>query len=245
MNVSLQFYRPAHQPSCACARFSPLRTGTTLFPKKGSILWLTGLLSVLLLPSTASAQANTQRGATLGGLAGAVAGGLIGDNNGEAGAGAAIGGLIGAVTGGVLGNAADKEQAAYQQQQYYLQQQQQAAAIQTSVTVADVISMSRSGLSDSVIINQIQQRGVQQQLQVPDIISLHQQGVRESVITAMQQAPLGAARATRTPQVVRERIVTPAPVVIEEHYLVPHYSPPRLHYRHGIPVRRRGFHVHF
>lgn len=208
-------------------------------------LRLAALVLLTLVPRAAVAQANTQRGATLGGLAGAVAGGLIGDHNGEAGAGAAIGGLIGAVTGGVLGNAADRDQAAYQQQQYYLQQQQQTIAVQASVSVADVISMSRSGLSDSVIINQIQQRGVQQTLQVPDIISLHQQGVRETVITAMQQASVGGARSAAAPPVVRERIVAPAPVIVEEHYLVPHYGPPRFHYYRGVPVRRQGFHLQF
>ena len=191
----------------------------------------------------ACAQANTQRGATLGGLAGAVAGGLIGDNNGEAGAGAAIGGVIGAVTGGLLGNASDKEQAAYQQQRYY-QQQQHVIQAQTSVSVADVVSMSRNGLSDSVIINQIQQRGVQRQLQVPEIIAMHQQGVRETVITAMQQAPVGEQRVARAP-VVQQPIIRPAPVIVEEHYVIPEYAP-RRHYFHPRPYHRHhGFHVRF
>ena len=65
-------------------------------------------LLALIVPSTVFAQAQTKRGAAVGGLAGAVVGGLIGDKNNEAGAGAAIGGVLGAVTGGVLGNAADQ-----------------------------------------------------------------------------------------------------------------------------------------
>ena len=48
----------------------------------------------LMQGSTCQAQANKQRGATVGGLIGAAVGGLIGDNNGEAGAGAAIGGVV-------------------------------------------------------------------------------------------------------------------------------------------------------
>ncbi len=205
-------------------------------------------VALILAPTTVSAQGGTQRGATLGGLAGAVAGGLIGDNNGEAGAGAAIGGVIGAVTGGMLGNAADKDRAAYQQQQAYLQQQQ-AIQAQASVSVADVVTMTRSGLSDSVIINQIQQRGVSHQLQVPEIISLHQQGVREPVITAMQQALVGTQRVARVPQgVVQERIYTPAPVIVEERYVVPHYPPPRARYYYRVPPYRHhhgGIHVRF
>ena len=200
--------------------------------------------ALALVPGTAGAQANTQRGATLGGLAGAVAGGLIGDNNGEAGAGAAIGGVIGAVTGGLLGNASDKERVAYQQQQYY-QQQQQVIQAQSSVTINEVVSMSRTGLSDSVIINHIQQRGVQRELQVPDIIALHQQGVRENVISAMQQAQVGAQRVARAP-VVLEQIVAPAPVIIQEHYVDPYYAP-RHHYYHRRPAHHyhHGFHARF
>ena len=192
------------------------------------------------------AQANQQRGATLGGLAGAIAGGIIGENNDEAGAGAAIGGVVGAVAGGLLGNAKDKEaemqrrRAAYynaQQQQYAAQQQ--AAVLQTAVTLQDVISMTRSGLSDQVIINQVRQRGFVGTIAVSDIIALHQQGVSENVITALQsagppQARAAAPPAPQQPMVVEQHIHRPAPVIIEEH-VVPHYRP---HYR---PARRHGY----
>lgn len=205
------------------------------------------LAAVLFGPVAANGQGGTQRGATWGGLAGAVAGGLIGDHNDNAGAGAAIGGIIGAVSGGILGNAADKERAAYQNQQYYQQQQQQIIQTQGAVSVTDVISMSRSGLSDSVIVNQIQQRGVIQELQVPDIIALHQQGVRENVITAMQRASIGSQAVAAGPQTVyRERVLTPAPVIVEEHYVVPHYGPPRPLYYHRVPrYHHHGIHVRF
>jgi outer membrane lipoprotein SlyB len=202
-------------------------------------------------PNVVQAQANTQRGATLGGLTGAIAGGLIGDHNDEAGAGAAIGGVVGAVAGGLLGNAKDKENAYRQQQQrYYHQQQaqlqyeQQHVQTQNAVSINDVISMSRSGLGDSVIMNQINQRGVQHTLQVSDIIALHQQGVSENVIASMQRAPTGIQRITQVqqPSVQVQRIVTPAPVIVEEHYVVPHYAPPR-YYR--APVHHHHHGVHF
>ena len=205
-----------------------------------AILRYSAISILCLAPVAASAQVNTQRGATLGGLAGAVAGGLIGDNNGEAGAGAAIGGVVGAVTGGLLGNAADQE-AVIRQQQVYHHQQQQYAQIQSAVSLPDVVTMTRSGLSDNVIINQIHQRGVQQTLQVPDIISLHQQGVSEGVITAMQQAPIGPQRVARAPQVISQ----PAPVIVEEHYVVPHYAPPRFYYRRPPIHRHHGIHVRY
>jgi uncharacterized protein YcfJ len=206
------------------------------------------LLAVSLIawtPQNAGAQVQTQRGATMGGLAGAVVGGLIGDKNNEAGAGAAIGGVVGAVTGGLLGNAADKQQAIDRQRYYYNQQQiqqQQIAATQAAVSLTDVVTMTRSGLSEAVIINQVQQRGIQQKLQVPDIISLHQQGVSENVITAMQSATTGmqqVARA-RAPVIRHERVVTPAPVIVEQHYIRPYYPPPRYHHHH-----HHGFHYRF
>ncbi len=195
---------------------------------------------------TASAQGK-QRGATLGGLAGAVAGGIIGDNNNEAGAGAAIGGVIGAVAGGILGDANDKQRAAQQQQYYYQQQQQQTQRVvqtMSAVSISDVVNMSRSGLSDSVIINQINQRGVRQELQVPDIITLHQQGVREHVITAMQQARVGgqAVAAPGPPPVVVQQ-----PTVIHETHVLPAYPVRRYYY--PAPAHRyhrsHGTAIHF
>jgi hypothetical protein len=148
------------------------------------------------------------------------------------------------VTGGLLGNAADKQAAMDRQQYYYNQQQiqqQQIAANQAAVSFADVVTMTRSGLSEAVIINQVQQRGIQQKLQVPDIISLHQQGVSENVITAMQGATTGAQRVARpaAPPIRQERIVTPAPVIVERHYIQPYYPPPRHHHYH------HGFHYRF
>lgn len=196
------------------------------------LAFLTGLpLASAQFPNQ---RVNQTRGATIGGLGGAVAGALIGDNNGEAGAGAAIGGVIGAVAGGILGNASDKEVAARQQQQIYYQQQQQAAVVQSAVSINDVVSMSRSGLSEGVIINQIGQRGVQTELRVPDIIALHQQGVSENVISAMQSARIGSQTVARAPQ---QTIITQSPVIVEEHYVVPHYAPPRVYYR-PVPVHR-------
>ncbi|TWU50922.1 hypothetical protein Poly51_42150 [Rubripirellula tenax] len=199
-----------------------------------TILLFATIACAVTLPQTAHAQAGTQRGATLGGLGGAVAGAIIGDHNGEAGAGAAIGGVIGAVTGGLLGNANDKQRAAQQQQQYYYQQQQQTYATQSSVSIQDVISMSRSGLSEGVIINQINQRGTQVTLQVPDIIALHQQGVSENVISALQRAPSGSQRIARAPEPV---YVAPSPVIVEERYIVPSYPPPSYHYYRHAPPR--------
>lgn len=192
-----------------------------------------GLL--VLLPALnvqAQMKPNTQRGATLGGIAGAIAGGIIGDNNDEAGAGALIGGAVGALAGGALGNARDKE-LEYQQQvrQYeaqqrlYAAQQQQYQVRQGAVSINDVVTMVRSGLSDTIVINQVMERGVQRRLEVSDIIQLHQNGVSEGVITAMQRATVG------TPVPPSVSVSPQSPVVIERHVeVVPTYVVPAPRY---------------
>lgn len=223
-----------------------------------TFLTATVAMTTALSPSVSNAQfgspsANQQRGVVTGGIAGAVAGGLIGDNNGEAGAGAAIGGVLGAVAGGIFGNARDKEVRYQQNQQQYVQQQQQAVVAQSSVSIADIVSMSRNGLSETVIINQIQTRGVLAQPQVSDIIAMHQQGVNERIISAMQQAPTGeqrVAQATRPAPVAVQRVYTPAPVYVEEHVVLPHYPTPVYHHYHGYrggrrPHPRSGVHIRF
>ncbi|TWU48276.1 glycine zipper domain-containing protein [Rubripirellula reticaptiva] len=55
-----------------------------------------------------------------------------------------------------------------------------------AITTDDVVAMVRSGLSESMIVRQIQLRGVTRSLAVSEIISLHQQGVGEPIINAMQ-----------------------------------------------------------
>ncbi|MAI69879.1 MAG: hypothetical protein CMM01_03085 [Rhodopirellula sp.] len=207
-----------------------------------------------VIPCTASsqvaAQGHTQRGATVGGIAGAVAGAAIGDHNGETGAGAAIGGIIGAFAGGLLGNAEDKQQAYQRQRQYQTSQKQLHEHQRTAVSAQDVVAMTRNGLSEQVIINQIQQRGVQKQPQVADIIALHQQGVSESIITAMQQAqhrPTSHNRVTipvtrkSSPQSWYGPVIPPT----HSYHVVPSYPPPRCyyypepiyHYHHGYSSR--------
>ncbi|MEM9368014.1 MAG: glycine zipper domain-containing protein [Planctomycetota bacterium] len=208
---------------------------------------LAALLAGLSTSSDVQAQTGRQRGATWGGITGAIAGAIIGENNDEAGAGAAIGGVLGAVAGGVLGDANDQDLA---RRQYYYRQQQAkraypAAPVATpvpvatgAVTITDVVNLSRSGVGDGVILNQIQTRGVQRTPVVGDIISMHQQGVSETVITAMQVAPVGG------PAVVPSApVVTQPPVIVEHHQVIqprPIYVQPRRVYQ-----ARPRYHYHF
>lgn len=197
-------------------------------------------------PTQTAARGNTQRGATVGGIAGAITGAAIGDHNGETGAGAAIGGIIGAFAGGLLGNAEDKRQAYQSQRQYHESQQQLQQYQRTAVSSQDIVAMTRNGLSEQVIINQIQQLGVQTQPQVADIIALHQQGVSENIITAMQQArhrPSSYNRVTvparRNPQPQNWQGSVIAPTY--RYHAVPHYPPPGCYYPERIYHHHQGY----
>lgn len=206
----------------------------------------------------ANAQSRARDGATAGGVAGAIIGGIIGHQNDETPEGALIGGAVGALAGGLIGKSQDAElerQRYYQQQAYYQQQQQlyaqQQAVTNSGVGVHDVVSMTRSGLSESLIISQLQAKGVQRRLEVSEIIALHQQGVSDTVISAMQQAPLatqlaGSAQTSGplpqlvAPQpvirqssvIVHEPVIYARPPVYMEHVYYPYPSFYHHHHHH-------------
>jgi hypothetical protein len=198
------------------------------------------LLLVLAVPSRCWGQSpyeHRNRGLGLGAVMGAVTGGLIGDRNNEAAAGAAIGAAVGGLTGAVIGNSVDGEMA-YREQR--AGQRVIAQQLSRAVTVADVISMSQSRLSDSVIITQIRTHGVAQQLMAPDLVTLSNAGVSDAVIQAMQTAPLAAAAPAVAVPAYRDRVIVeqryvmpppyPQPVYFHDFYHHPHFyhcPPPR------------------
>jgi hypothetical protein len=178
---------------------------------------------------------NRNSGLGIGAVMGAVTGGLIGDRNHEAVAGAAIGAAVGGLTGAVVGKSVDNEMA-YREQR--AGQRVVAQQMSRAVTVTDVISMSQSRLSDSVIITQIRTNGVAQQLQAPDLVALSNAGVSDNVIQAMQSAPLATA-------VVAP--VAPVPVyqdrvIVEERYVVPNYPPPVWYHGYYYHPHPRYYH---
>ena len=62
-----------------------------------------------------------------------------------------------------------------------------------SVTIYDVISMSRAGVSEDVIVNHIHNHGAAAPLRAADLILLKQQGVSPRVVQALQAPPPAAA----------------------------------------------------
>lgn len=209
---------------------------------------LTGLVILascvcLMNGRMASAQSRTKDGATVGGIAGAVIGGIIGKQNDETPEGVLIGGAVGALTGGLLGKQQDDQlarqryyqQQAYQQQAYYAQQQRQYVqqqqvaqqqATPAGISANDIVQLTKSGLSETLILNQLQSRGVDRRLEVSEIIALHQQGVSDNILTAMQSAPLSSqvrARkvSTSTTALPASNRVAPAPAPAQPYYLGP------------------------
>lgn len=196
------------------------------------------LLSITLIATcfwcpNAFGQSYRNQDAGLGGLAGAVIGGIIGHQNDEVAEGALIGGAVGAIAGGLTGANKDRQvqnhryyhQQAYRQAQHQAWQRQQVAR---AVSIDDVVRLSQSGVSDSVILNQIQSNGVTDRVGTREIIAMHNQGVSEPVITALQSGPSSTAIA-RVPR--RETILVekaPPVIVREEVRVVPRpvYVPP-------------------
>ena len=213
--------------------------------------------SILLgsFASTSYGQNQTRDGALLGGVTGALIGGVVGHQNKETTEGALIGGAVGALAGGVIGNKRDQ---VYRQQQYYqpqpsyttyhehrtyaqAPQQQRIVVARRPVTTAEVINMTRSGVSDAVIVAHIQSNGVALQPDVNDVILMNQEGVSDYVVNAMQSG----GRVTpiyQQPTTVYRTYPQPAPVVVREeyHYQQPVYQARQPSYR-PYYVERRGF----
>jgi hypothetical protein len=117
-----------------------------------------------------------------GGVGGAGLGALIGEASGHPLAGALIGGAAGTVTGAAVGSTVDASNARKQATAIAAQQQAQAA------TVNDVVTMSKSGVNEELILNHIRSHGVQHPVQAGELVAMQQEGVSPRVIAAMQTA---------------------------------------------------------
>lgn len=176
------------------------------------------LLSLGLLAVGCRSPYRADQGAALGGLLGAGTGAIIGNAVGDTGAGALIGAGVGALSGAVVGSELDEMEAQNRAEIEARMGRQIAAG---SVTVEDVVAMSRAGVSENVVVNHVRIHGSAQPLQTADLIYLQQQGVSSPVIQAMQTPPV---RAVGTTTIVRQ---APPVVVVDDPWC--HY--PHWHYR--------------
>lgn len=198
---------------------SCLRQGTFL------ILLFPGLLLV-----GCSSMNHTQAGAVNGTGIGAIAGAIVGSHSGNTGAGALIGAATGGVAGGLIGNAED----ARVERDVAIAQANHERKARAAIRNSDVIQMSQSGVSDTVIMGSIRSRGGAFDLSPSTIIGLKQQGISDPLIEFMQQHNYVSESA---PVVVNSRpstVVTTPSVV----YVAPR---PRRRFR----ARHKSFHGHF
>jgi len=156
------------------------------------------------------------RGAFVGGILGAVPGAIIGDQLGNAGAGAAIGAGVGALGGAAFGSELDKIEA---QNRAMIAAKLGREVPPGRVSFDDVITMTRAGVDDELIVNHIRAHGMISPPGTSDLIRLKENNVNTVVIKAMQEPPRAKASG---PIVVRETV--PPPVIVEEY----HYVPPVL-----------------
>lgn len=150
----------------------------------------------------------SDQGALFGGLLGAGTGALVGSAVGHTGAGAAVGAGVGALSGAVVGNQIDQIDA-QNQAQIAAQMGRQLRA--GAVTIDDVVSMSKAGVSQELIVNHVRTQGMAGPLQANDLIFLQQQGVSPTVVQAMQSQPAPTMSAAPPPMLVAG---PPPPVVL-------------------------------
>ena len=133
----------------------------------------------------------SDQGALLGGLGGAGLGALAGNAVGNTAAGAAIGAGVGALSGAAIGGSLDDIEARNRAEIEARIGRQAPGA----VTVADVVGMTRAGVSEDVIITHINNHGLVTPLAANDLIALQQQKVSPRVVQAMQAPAPGAGPA--------------------------------------------------
>jgi outer membrane lipoprotein SlyB len=169
---------------------------------------LAGFVLLVALPGCQN-PSHTEEGAIGGGLIGGAAGALIGSATGHAGAGAAIGAGVGALSGAAIGHGMDESEA---RNRALIEQRLGYQVAAGAVTVPDVVTMTRAGVGEELIINHVHAHGLAAPLQTGDLICLQQQGVSPRVVAAMQATPV-AVVPPPPPGVVYP--AGPPPVVIE------------------------------
>lgn len=125
-----------------------------------------------------SCSTKTGTGILVGAGVGAGTGAIIGG-----GEGALIGGAVGAVAGGLVGAALDEQDRKIMEQRS--PQTLHRIDRGEQLSLQDIKNMSRNGLSDDVIINQIKATNSVFNLSSDQIIDLKESGVSQKVINYM------------------------------------------------------------
>jgi uncharacterized protein YcfJ len=141
------------------------------------------LLSLCLVAGGCATR--TESGATIGAASGAAVGAGIGSLvNSSAGAGALIGASVGALSGALIGNEMDAQERRHQQEQ----RSQPTTYTNSAISKADIITWTRNGMPQEVIVDRIERSGTRFSLTAADENTLRENGVSEEVLRVMKQS---------------------------------------------------------
>lgn len=152
-----------------------------------------------------------------GALAGGATGAIIGSAGRHPGQAGLVGAAVGAVVGGIIGHGMDQAQESHLR----TQSPQTIQRIEQSqpLTVADIISMVKAGVSDDLVISQIRYSRTIYHLKSAEIIELKNTGVNEKIIdfmintpTEMRSTEVAGVAGSPPPQpIVEQIVVAPGP----------------------------------
>jgi hypothetical protein len=166
---------------------------------------LAGLLAGCTTPS--GRPDYTANGALIGGASGAAIGALA--DRRAPGAGALIGGAAGLIAGGLIGHSMDRQAEARERSlpppAYY------PPPPGPPPSINDIKAMTRSGLSDDVIIGQIINTRAVYNLNADALIDLHNAGVSQKVIAYMVNTANTVVAQAPPPPPAQTVVVAPGP----------------------------------
>jgi uncharacterized protein YcfJ len=138
------------------------------------LVFFAGAIFLITMSACETNKTRIAEGAGIGGAVGALAGGIIGHQSGHGVEGAVIGGVLGAGAGAAAGSQINKPK-------------QAAAQAQTAtLSLTQIVNLSKQGASSDEIINRIKTTNSKFVLTAEDIAYLNKQGVSQRVIEAMQ-----------------------------------------------------------
>ncbi len=140
------------------------------------------IVMIVLSAGCQNTQNRTGEGAVIGGLLGAAAGGIIGHQDGHGGEGAAIGAAAGALTGALVGSQVKKQPQPSSRQPA----QSVQAANPNQMPLQQIVSLTKQGVNEDVIIDKVRLTSSRYSLSQADIDYLKNEGVSQKVISAMQ-----------------------------------------------------------
>ncbi len=197
-------------------------------------LLMAGLFAAICWSSGCESMSNTAKGGLIGGGLGTGLGAIAGG-----GKGALIGGLAGTAIGGLVGNDVDQQEKREKDHRLAVAEAKAAAATlpppvpaPAPLGMADVIQMSKEGMADNVIINQIRATNSTYQLSVEDLRMLQANNVSPRVIEEMQMRRPMTRVIREQPRVIYQQA---PPVYVYDPYYYP--RPPRPYASVGVYTR--------